>query len=243
MVKYAKLGRSVSLGQAIAVVRLVLFDIDGTLIRTGGAGVRAFAQAAELAFQRPEGTRSLDFAGRTDTGLIREFLRLHGFRDNEVNIHRFREAYLFLLDAHMEVSRGDSCPGVDEFIDQLAALDEPPVMGLLTGNVRLGAEIKLRHHQMWEWFEMGAFGDDHEDRNHLAKLAMDRAKSLYSMSLTGEEVLVIGDTPRDIECAAAIGAKCLAVATGKFTASELREYRPTWTTESLADLQIRDLCG
>ena len=224
------------------MVRLVLFDIDGTLIRTGGAGVRAFAQAADLAFQRPGGTAALDFAGRTDTGLIREFLRIHAIHDTQLNIDRFLESYLFLLEAQLETSRGEACPGVDEFIDQIAELDEPPIVGLLTGNVRLGAEIKLRHHQMWEWFEMGAFGDDHHDRNELARIAMDRAKQIYSIDLTGEEVLVIGDTPRDIECAAAIGAKCLAVATGKSSVDELRKCHPTWVADNLAKVQVRELC-
>ncbi|HTI69308.1 MAG TPA: HAD family hydrolase [Candidatus Limnocylindria bacterium] len=225
------------------MVRLVLFDIDGTLIRTGGAGVRAFARTSEIAFQRPNGTHSLNFAGRTDTSLVGEFLRLHGFQDDPVHRERFVETYLFLLDAHMEASPGEACPGVPEFVAQLEKLPEPPLLGLLTGNVRLGAEIKLRAHGMWEWFQMGAFGDDHEDRNVLARIAVDRGQKLLARPLAGEEVLVIGDTHRDIECAAAVGARCLAVATGGSTVADLAGFHPTWVVETLSGIDVRGICG
>ena len=225
------------------MVRLVLFDIDGTLIRTGGAGVRAFAQAADLVFQRPRGTAHLDFAGRTDSSIVREFLHYHGFEQTHHNIERFLESYVFLLDAQMEAFRGDPCPGVDDFIDELASFDEPPVLGLLTGNIRLGAEIKLRHHQMWEWFEMGAFGDDHEDRNQLAQIAKLRAEHFLGVPVEADEVLVIGDTPRDVECAAAIGAKCLAVATGKSSVTELQACGAAWAVETLSGISVREVCA
>jgi phosphoglycolate phosphatase-like HAD superfamily hydrolase len=225
------------------VIRLVLFDIDGTLIRTGGAGVRAFAQTAEWLFGRPGGTAKLDFAGRTDTAIIREFLTHHGLEVNSANVAHFLEAYLFLLHEQMERFPGDVCPGVGDFVADLQSLPAPPVLGLLTGNVRLGAEIKLLSHRMWHWFKFGAFGDDHEDRNRLAVVALSRGRQMLSPEMTGNEVLVVGDTPRDIECAAAIGARCLAVATGRSSVAELNAHSPDWAVETLVDADSAMICG
>ncbi len=220
------------------MTRVVLFDIDGTLIRTGGAGVRAFARTADLVFGRPGGTERMRFHGRTDTSLVREFLRLNGLADSPENQERFLAAYLLLLDEELERHRGESCPGVLPLLAALNALPEPPLIGLLTGNVRVGAALKLAAHGLESGFELGAFGDDHENRNELAAIAQRRAAGLLGRDVPGHEILVIGDTQADIECAHAIGARCLAVATGGDPLPHLLAHSPALAVDSLADLPV-----
>ncbi len=225
------------------MIRLALFDIDGTLIRTGGAGVQAFAKVCELEFNVPDGTRELPFAGRTDPSIIREFFGRHGIKPTRKNFQRFYDAYVFWLDHLLAQSEGRVLPGVREMIGELCALPEPPAVGLLTGNIRLGAEIKLTFYELWEHFQTGAFGDDHEDRNQLAAIAQARGSRLLGEPLRGEEILVIGDTPHDIACGRAIGAKVLAVATGIFRLEQLRGQAPTWAVEDLRQVVVKEVCA
>jgi len=225
------------------VVRLVLFDIDGTLIRTGGAGVKAFELTFATEFKIARGTEKMKFAGRTDVSLVREFFTLHEIDPSPDNFARFFDRYTFWLDHVLHEATGETCEGVDEFIRDLAALPDPPTLGLLTGNIRLGAELKLRRYQLWEYFTMGAFGDDHEDRNQLAVIAKARGSRLLKEELSGEQILVIGDTPRDIECAAAIDAQMLAVATGGASLGDLETHRPTWAVKNLREITAAETCG
>jgi phosphoglycolate phosphatase len=215
------------------MVRLVLFDIDGTLVHTGGAGVKAFARVFETEFSARDGFERLKFAGRTDVSLVREFFGFHGIAATPENFARFFERYVFWLDQILRESHTVSCPGILEFIGGLKALTCPPVLGLLTGNIRLGAEIKLRHFQLWELFETGAFADDHEERDQIAAIARQRGSRLLGEELRGEQVVVVGDTPLDIRCGRAIGAKVLAVATGGATLEELKRHQPDWAVPDL----------
>lgn len=215
------------------MVKLVLFDIDGTLIRTGGAGMRAFERTGAAVFTVPDGVRHLTFAGRTDTSLVRDFFRGHQIETSSENFRRFLEYYVFLLDYLLPQHVGAVCPGVPEFLDGLRALSPAPLVGLQTGNIRLGAEIKLRHYGLWHRFEIGGFGDDHEDRRELTRIARDRAGRHFPGGLPPDEVLVIGDTPHDIDCARALGARVLAVATGGATPDELAAHRPDWLVPDL----------
>ena len=223
------------------MIRLVLFDIDGTLIRTGGAGVRAFERTFALEFGIPEATRNIPFAGRTDSSLVRQCFERHEIAATPENFARFFSTYVFLLQHLLESSKGAACEGVVEFIEELRRLPAPPVIGLLTGNIRLGAEIKLRHYGLWHFFRSGAFGDDHEDRNRLAAIAQDRGRELAGRALSGKEILVVGDTPLDIACAKAIQARMLAVGTGGYSCDDLRAYGPTWAVESLRGLRTGEI--
>jgi phosphoglycolate phosphatase-like HAD superfamily hydrolase len=224
------------------MIRLGLFDIDGTLIRTGGAGEKAFARVCASEFGVPNGTARLHFAGRTDPSLVREFFDQHQIEPSPDNFSRFFDRYVFWLDHLLDDLPGRVLPGVEAMIDGLRALPDGPALGLLTGNIRLGAQIKLRHFQLWECFATGGFGDDHEERNQIAIVARDRGCRFLGERLRGEEILVIGDTPRDIECARTLGARSLAVATGSYAVDELREHAPTWAVENLDRVSVKEIC-
>lgn len=225
------------------MVRLVLFDVDGTLVHTGGAGIEAFARTFATEFSALNGVEKIKFAGRTDVNLVREFFGLHRIEATPENFRRFFERYVFWLDQTVAHSNGGVCCGVQKFVDDLLALPGPPTLGLLTGNIRLGAEIKLRRYDLWDVFATGAFADDGEDRNQIAAMALERGSRVLGRKLDGEEVLVVGDTPHDIRCGQFIGAKLLAVATGGAKLEELKRHQPDWAVEDLTQVSAKEICG
>jgi phosphoglycolate phosphatase len=225
------------------MVRVVLFDIDGTLLHTGGAGERAFGQVARSVFNLPQGTSGLKFAGRCDPAIVREMFERHGIPATARNFEKFFEAYVFWLDHLIPQIAGRVMPGVHRWITELRALPNPPLLGLLTGNIRLGAQIKLMHYGLWEHFGTGGFGDDSENRCEIAAVARDRASEMLKCKLKPDEVLVIGDTPHDIECGQSIGARVVAVGTGSYKDEDLRAHNPTWCVPSLESLAAKVACA
>lgn len=225
------------------MIRLVLFDIDGTLVHTGGAGVKAFAKVFQTEFRAHDHFEKLKFAGRTDVNLVREFFSYHQIPATPDNFARFFERYVFWLDYILSHSKTEICPGIWEFLGELKLLSDPPLLGLLTGNIRLGAEIKLRHFDLWKEFETGAFADDSEHRDEIAEIAKQRGGRILGKNLHGNEVLVIGDTPLDIRCGRAIGAKVLAVATGGATLEELKRHAPDWAVKDLREIPANEVCA
>jgi len=224
------------------MIRLVLFDIDGTLVRTGHAGTQAFARTFASEFDLHHGSERMKFAGRTDVSLVREFFRIHGLDESPGHFERFFSRYAFWLDHILADSNGHACAGVSELICGLQALPNPPMLGLLTGNIQLGAEIKLRHYGLWEHFVMGGFADDHEERDHIAAAALARGRRLLGKFLQPQQVVVIGDTPFDVRCGKFIGAKTLAVATGGATLEELKPCGADWTVADLTKITAQEIC-
>lgn len=218
------------------MVKLVLFDIDGTLISTNGAGVRAFEKVFASEFGAADATRGVRFAGRTDFALVREIFGRLGVPATRENFARFFDRYVFWLGHLLEDGQGGPCPGVTGFLRELRHLPRPPTLGLLTGNLRLGAEIKLRRYGLWEEFTLGGFADDHEDRDQIAVAARARGRQHLGPDLADDEIVVVGDTRHDVRCGRAIGARVLAVATGGESFEELHPSRPDWLVRDLRDI-------
>ena len=216
---------------------LILFDIDGTLLLSGRAGLRAMTRTFEQTFGIANAFAGESFGGRTDSYLVSKALQAAGLPDNVENHERFREHYIPLLSEEIQqpgTGHKGLMPGARELLE---ALDLYPDvhMALLTGNYREAAEIKLRHFELWDFFEWGAFSDDHHDRNALVPIARTRAETYDIPPEAIERVIVIGDTPHDIECARVAGAKCIAVATGGFTIDQLREAGADAVLQDLSD--------
>ena len=217
------------------MIRLVLFDIDGTLILTGGAGMKAFAEAFSEEFDLPHATEAMDFAGRTDRGLAYQVFRANRVEPTQANFERFTEVYTQRLAKYLPADNTQPLPGVIELLDAIEAMAAPPELGLLTGNLPLGAELKLTHYHLWHRFEFGAFGHATEDRNEIAQSTFENAQGQFR-NLSPSEILIIGDTPADIHCAQAIEAKSLAVATGNFSDAQLAEHQPTFLAPDLTGI-------
>jgi phosphoglycolate phosphatase len=219
---------------------LLLFDIDGTLLDTRGAGADALWDAAESVLEvRREEMPPLDLAGATDSALIRKLFADAGRTLDEGGRDRFYEAYLTSLEARLSSQAfvGTILPGVDALLAELSQ-HEPFVLGLLTGNVRRGAELKLGRFDLARYFLDGGFGDDAEHRNDIGPVAVRRLCTAAGLQFAADEIVVLGDTPKDIACAAAIGARCIAVATGRFTVQELQQHSPTAVLADLSDASL-----
>ncbi len=205
--------------------------------------MRAFERVCATEFGVPNATERLNFSGRTDASILREFFLTNGIQPRQEAFDRFFDRYVFWLDRFLHELSGEVCPGVRRFILDLEQLEQPPLLGLLTGNIRLGAEIKLRHYCLWDFFKMGAFADEHESRNALADIARTKGSRMLDRELDGSEVLVIGDTPLDIECARAIGARVLAVATGGISHEKLQRFAPDFLVEDLRAISAAEACA
>ena len=205
--------------------RLLLFDIDGTLITSGGAGEHALRLGIKDRFGVDEDLRGIEIAGRTDSGIARQFFAKHALPDTPGNTASFFEGYLDHLAILLPKKEGRLLPGILELLDALKAREDV-ILALLTGNLARGAELKLTHYGVWDYFEFGAYADDHHDRNQLGNFARTRAKVRHGIELPPERIYVLGDTPHDITCARAIGAKAVAIATGQFSHAQLASHAP-----------------
>ena len=214
----------------------ILFDIDGTLVLTGGAGQLAFAQTFAEDFGIDEISRGVPFAGRTDRAISLDLMRVHGIEPNEANWTRFREGYLQRLPSALAQRIGEVLPGVGPLLDALEQRTEL-VLGLLTGNLERGAQLKLGHYGLAERFAFRGYGDHSVSRDdvgadavtHARQHAADRGEELTGM-------MVIGDTLHDITCARSVGAYAVAVATGSPSRSELMQQGPDLALDDLSDL-------
>ncbi|MFO0761556.1 MAG: HAD family hydrolase [Byssovorax sp.] len=212
-----------------------LFDIDGTLINTGGAGRRAVNRAFAERYARPDACDHISFGGMTDRAIFRGGLSAIGVPPSEEAIDALLPLYLTILEDEMARAADCAVPaGILPALDAIAA--EPRfALGLGTGNVEPGARIKLRRVDLDQRFSFGGFGSDHEDRPTLLAAGADRGAALLGHPRAACRVVVVGDTPKDIAAARAIGAECIAVATGGFTVEALLPHGATVTVRDLAE--------
>jgi phosphoglycolate phosphatase len=218
-------------------MRLILFDIDGTLLMDGIAAKIAFARALRDTYQTTAPIEGFSFAGMTDPECVTEIMRLAGVEERTILARReecLRRYVEFLALEIREHQDAHLYPGVRELLERLNKLDHV-LVGLLTGNVSRGAQLKLRRWNLEPYFRFGAYGDDHENRSVLAQIALEKARALSGRAFSGAETTVIGDTPKDITCARAIGARAVAVATGSISREALAACDPDALLDSFAD--------
>jgi phosphoglycolate phosphatase len=228
--------------------KLVLFDIDGTLVLTGGAGLRAMNRACAEIVGAPAGLtgaaandtlNGIPVAGRTDWIILHDTLQRLGIDLDAELMGRLRERYVAHL--HHEITQAGSgfngtLPGVPTLLEEIHPREDVS-LGLLTGNFKDGARVKLERFDLWRYFRCGAFGDDAPDRNALVPVALDRATACGLPRFAPTDVIVVSDTPHDVACALAVGAVPVGVATGNFTTDELRACGAAVVFETLEDAE------
>ena len=213
---------------------LLLWDIDGTLVTSGGAGARALRAALHGSFAVDGSLDDIDFAGRTDRWILRKILQKFALPTTEENFRVLLDAYLAALPRELANPSALVLPGIRAILAATAGHSDF-AQGILTGNVRRGAQTKLAHHGLWDHFAFGAFGDDSELRNELGPHALRRARAHTGADFALDRVWIIGDTAHDIACARALGARVLAVATGSHALDALAAHRPDALLPDLAD--------
>jgi len=213
--------------------KLLLWDIDGTVVLTGKAGEYAMDHA--LAQFGVEGSiHDVDYPGRTDRMICRMLLEHHGIPATEERVHDFVEAYLNGLAAELPKRKGEVLPGILDILERCHHRTDC-INALLTGNMERGAKLKLGHYRVWDYFEFGAFADDANERNALGPIALERASRRLGVSVDPQQVFIIGDTQHDIACGRAIGARTVAVATGAFSVEDLAQHKPDHLFADLSD--------
>ena len=218
------------------MIKLILFDIDGTLVLTGGAGARAMTRAFEELFGVPRELESIPMAGRTDAWIVSQMATQCGLASDDPVLPRFQDAYVDYLaeEIHHPGPRKGVLPGVRPLLEALDSREDVHV-GLLTGNFERGARIKLQYFDLWQFFRSGAFGDGAHERNGLLPVALERAAAC-GVRVPSSDVVIVGDTPLDVEVALSGGARSLAVATGSYDADALRASGADVVFEDLSDL-------
>lgn len=218
-----------------AKTHLFLFDIDGTLIASGGAGEYSMRLAVQDMFGIENGLEGVEIAGRTDHLITENVFKKFGATWTPERATAFLDLYLTHLAIELPRKNGRLLPGIIELLEALKA--RPCVaLALLTGNLERGAQIKLGHYGLWNYFEFGAYADDHSDRNRLGPFAQARAKKRHGIEFSPEQTFVLGDTPHDITCGKVIGAKTVAIATGGYSREALAAHQPDYLFDDLGDV-------
>jgi phosphoglycolate phosphatase len=213
---------------------ICLFDIDGTLLASGGAGKAAMEAALVTEFGVTDVDHEVPFSGRTDRAIGRDLLRLHGLAQSEENWQQFLAGYLGHLPGYLSSHNGRVLPGIASLLNRLAGRDDVEV-GLLTGNVREGARLKLSHYGLYHHFAFGGFGDHYLERNDVAREALAVVRTHLGDAIDLNRIWVIGDTPLDVECARCIGVRVAAVGTGWHSLEELEAARPDLILADFSD--------
>ena len=220
-------------------IKLLLFDIDGTLVLSGGAGLRAMKLAFEEVFGIRDAMADVPMAGRTDTWIFSHVARRHALPLDESTRQRFHDAYVAHLarEVRLPGPRKGTMPGVGPLLEALAPRKDV-YLALLTGNFESGARIKLEYFDLWRYFACGAFGDHVEERNRLLPIALERVRAAGGPDADPSDVVVIGDTPLDVAVAVAGGAKSIAVATGSHDVPALRDSGADVVLADLGDVGV-----
>lgn len=222
--------------------RLLLWDIDGTLISTGAAGQRAIGRATAERFEDGD-LDGVEIAGRTDVGIARQILSKYRTPVNDGSVRSFLDLYVEFLAEELPRGKGRVLPGVLDLLED-AATKSDTTLGLLTGNLEHGAKLKLEFYDLWRFFAFGAFADDHPDRNELGAFALSRAREATGIDFAATQVDVIGDTGHDIACGKAFGARTIAVATGPWSREQLKEHEPDFLFDDLANVdEVKQILG
>jgi phosphoglycolate phosphatase len=221
----------VIVGECVAI----LFDIDGTLISTGGAGAASWRLAFDELYGIPADIGKFTDAGMTDPDVGRmTFVAVLHRQPERKEFTRLLERRLHHLHTTVEESDGYKVfPGVEELLPKL--IDDGYLLGLVTGNVEAAAHIKLHRARLNRFFSFGGYGSDASDRGELTRIALERAALVYGEAVAADQVLVVGDTPHDVEGAHAAGVACVGVGAYHFTADQLREAGADYAIGSLAD--------
>jgi phosphoglycolate phosphatase-like HAD superfamily hydrolase len=219
--------------------RLILFDIDGTLLSTGGAARRAFERAMLQVYGTAGPIATHRFDGKTDPQIARELLHLEGRAGDEIDAGFAALWSVYVQELTAELStpahRTRVMPGVRAVLEALAERLDHAVIGLLTGNIEAGATLKLRSAGLHAHFRLGAFGSDGEHRHELPAIAVGRARDLVGIEFRGRDIIVIGDTPNDVHCGRALGVHAIGVATGSHDTDALRAAGAHTVFENLSD--------
>jgi len=213
---------------------VLLFDIDGTLVTTGGVGRRAVDRAFHRRHGRADACAQIRFDGMTDRSITRLGLRAIGLEATEADIDALLEVYVEELAAELKRAALDNYrvhAGIPQAI--AAASERGMALGLGTGNVVEGARLKLEHVDLYRHFSFGGFGNDHELRVELIRKGAERGAAQLGRSLVECRVVVIGDTPKDVDAARGIGAESIGVGTGSFSAAQLREHGATYAFDDM----------
>ena len=216
-------------------MQVLLFDIDGTLIDAGGAGQAAMEQAVAREFGETRPVTGIATAGRTDRAIGRDLFDYYSIPTTDANWSRYLQTYFSLLPTSLQERDGRILPGVTSLIERLSRHDGV-FLGLLTGNFIEGARLKLEHYGLHHHFRMGGYGDEHLERDDVARQALATLKD-HLPDVDPSDIWVIGDTPSDVKCGRAIGANVVAVATGMF---DVEQLAPTVPDVLLHDLTHAD---
>ncbi len=219
-------------------MKLVLFDIDGTLLTTGFAGSDAMKQAFADLFAIADGLAGIVVSGNTDRSILQEALAKYQLAVDATTWHAFHERYIHHLRRTLQEPHRPRrlMPGIPQLLTALAARSDV-ILGLLTGNFATAARLKLEAFGIWHYFRVGAYGSDAADRNALVPIVRQRTRILLGQEVPPQRIFVIGDTPRDIACARAHGARAVAVATGSYRITELLCHRPDYCFADFRDVQ------
>jgi phosphoglycolate phosphatase len=220
--------------------RLILFDIDGTLLHTSGAGIRGMTKAFAVLYGRNSALHGVPIAGRTDRAIVTDAMRRIGVDPTDEEIARLRDAYIERLPGELATPVPGKphhvIPGVTDLLAALEREDDA-ITALLTGNFLRGAIAKLGYFGIWDRFAFGAFGDDHLDRRDLVPIGLRRASEAGHGAVPPYHAIVIGDTPNDIDCARAHGARSIGVTTGPFDRTTLEAAGADLVVDSLSEIE------